>query len=468
MAQHIKGIPALGKATLGEFQANFSGEVIYPGDEGYETYRKVWNGMIDRRPALIARCYGVADVITAVQFARSHNLLVAVRGGGHNVAGNAVCNGGIVIDLSPMKGVRIDPTSRTVRAQAGVTWGELDHEIQAFGLATTGGIVSTTGISGLTLGGGIGWLMRKYGLACDNLLSVDIVTADGRYIVAKASEHPDLFWGVRGGGGNFGIVTSFEYQLHPVSTVTGGLVIYPAAQFRDVLRFYRDYCASAPDELTTLALFFTAPAEEFIPSSLHGTLVLGIAVCHCGSLEQAEMVLRPLHTFGPPAANLLSPMSYSALQTMFNDSYPAGRHYYWKSDYLTDLTDEAIETIGVHMVERTSLLSALNIHQMGGAIKRISAETTAFGHRDAPFLANIVASWSGPEPGEQHVQWARDLSAGLARYSKGTYVNFLTNEGEASVRASYDPEAYQRLVELKHTYDPTNLFRLNQNITPRL
>ena len=457
----------LGEATLAEFQASLRGALLRPGNEGYETHRKIWNGMIDRHPALIARCAGVADVISAVQFARSHHLLVAVRGGGHNVAGNAVCDGGMVIDLSPMKGVRVDPAARVVRAQAGVTWGELDRETQAFGLATTGGIVSTTGISGLTLGGGIGWLMRKYGLTCDNLLSVDIVTADGRSIVASADEHPDLFWGVRGGGGNFGIVTSFEYRLHPVSTIIGGMVIYPAALLHEALRFYRDFCASALDELTTLASLFTAPPEAFIPASLHGTPVMGIVACHCGSPEEAERVLRPLHMFGPPAVDLLGPMPYSALQTMVDTSYPAGQCYYWKSDYLTDLSDEAIDTILSHRARCLSPLSAVDIHQMGGAMARIDANATAFGHRDAPFLVNTVASWTTSQEGEQHVQWARSLSAGLARYSTGTYVNFLTNEGAAGVKAAYDPAAYQRLAALKQTYDPTNLFHLNQNIAPR-
>ncbi len=464
--QHTPSAP-LGEATLAEFQASLRGALLRPGNDGYETHRRVWNGMIDRHPALIVRCAGVADVISAVQFARSHHLVVAVRGGGHNVAGNAVCDGGMVIDLSPMKGVRVDPAAGVVRAQAGVTWGELDRETQAFGLATTGGIVSTTGISGLTLGGGIGWLMRKYGLTCDNLLSVDVVTADGRSIVASANEHPDLFWGVRGGGGNFGIVTSFEYRLHPVHTITGGMVIYPAARFHDALRFYRAFCASAPDELTTLASLFTAPPEEFIPPSLHGTPVLGIVACHCGSPEEAERVLRPLHTFGPPAVDLLGPMPYSVLQTMVDTSYPAGQCYYWKSDYLTDFSDEAIETIIAYRDRSSSPLSAVDIHQMGGAVARIDANATAFGHRDAPFLVNTVASWTNSQQGEEHIKWARSLSAELARYSTGTYVNFLSNEGEAGVKAAYDPTAYQRLVALKQTYDPTNLFQLNQNIVPR-
>jgi FAD/FMN-containing dehydrogenase len=468
MVQNTGGVPALGEATLGEFKANLRGEVICPGDSGYETHRKVWNGMIDRRPALIVRCCGAADVATAVQFARSHGLLVAVRGGGHNVAGNAVCDGGIVIDLSLMKGVRVNLAARSVRAQAGVTWGELDHETQSFGLATTGGVVSTTGIGGLTLGGGIGWLMRKYGLTCDNLLSVDVVTADGRYIVASASEHPDLFWGVRGGGGNFGIVTSFKYRLHPVSTITGGMIIYSASQFQDTLRFYRDFCATAPDELTTLATFFTAPPEEFIPAPFHGTTLLGIYVCYCGTSEQAELVLRPLQAFGSPVANLLGTMPYSALQMMVDNSYPAGQHYYWKSDYITDLNNEVIEKILVYVSRKTSPLSAVNIHQLQGAIKRISADTTAFGHRDAPFLVNAAAGWSESDQAEQHIQWARDLSAEVVPYSKGSYVNFVTNEGEAGIRASYDPAAYKRLVALKHTYDPTNLFHLNQNIAPEM
>ena len=458
----------LGDATIDELRSGLRGALIAPHDDGYDSARAVWNGMIDRRPALIARCHGVADVIAALRFARSQDLLVAVRGGGHNVAGHAVCDDGLVIDLSPMKGIRVDPAARTARAQAGATWGEFDHETMTFGLATTGGLVSTTGIAGFTLGGGIGWLMRKHGLTCDNLISADVVTADGQFVTCSESENSDLFWGLRGGGGNFGIVTSFEYRLHPLGTVLGGLVLYPAAQAREFLQFYRTFTETVPDELTTMFVRVTAPPAPFIPAHLHGMPVVGMAACYAGSLEEGEAALRPLRAFGTPPVDLIGPMPYSALQSMLDATAPPALHNYWKSDYLGALDDEAIATVVEHAAAMRSPLSQTHIHHLGGAVARAGADATAFGHRTAPYLLNALAIWTDPVESVQHRQWAREFSAAMRPFSTGVYVNFLANEGEAGVRASYEPRAYDRLVELKRRYDPTNVFRLNQNIQPTL
>src|SRR4029453_10646158 len=343
------------------FRSSVRGVLLCATDTGYDTARKVWNGMIDRPPALIVRCTGVADVIAAVQFVRTHDLLVAVRGGGHNVAGHAVWEGGLLIDLSRMKGMRVDPVQRTAHAQPGLTGGEFDRETQVFGLATPLGYISTTGIAGLTLGGGYGWLARSYGLASDNLRSVDLVTADGQCLTASATEHPDLFWGVRGGGGNFGIVTSFEYQLHPVGPVLGGVVIYPFAQARAVLQFHRDFTETAPDEYTCFPALGTSPAGE--PVAL-------LRVCYNGPLAEGERVLRPLRAFGSPLADHIGPMAYPALQTRYDDVTPPGLHYYWKSNALTELTDEAIDTMVAHCATRPAPQCGMALGQLGGAVNR--------------------------------------------------------------------------------------------------
>jgi hypothetical protein len=457
----------LDDAVVEGFRAQFGGEILTPADEGYDIHRKVWNAMIDKHPGLIARCHGVADVIAAVQLARQHALLVAVRGGGHNVAGNAVCDGGLVIDLSPMKGIRVDPAARTVRAEAGVTWGEFDRETQAFGLATTGGLVSSTGIAGFTLGGGIGWLTRKYGLACDNLRSVDMVTAEGRFLTASATDHADLFWGVRGGGGNFGIVTAFEYDLHPLSTVLGGWILYPIEQAPEILHVLSATLASAPDELTTVARLCTLPVVEMIPPALQNQEVIAVGVCHCGSAQEAEVALHPLRLVGTALIDLIAPVPYRVLQTMFDGLNPPGLHHYWRSDYLRTLDEQTIETILSQVAQRTSPLCVVDLHQMGGEASRISAEATAFGHRDAPFLINEIGTWTDQEEAERHIAWVRGLSAALQPFSAGSYVNFLAQEGAQVTKAAYTEATYSRLVALKTTYDPTNLFRLNQNIPPR-
>jgi FAD/FMN-containing dehydrogenase len=452
----------LREAVVGRFRDSLRGQLLLAVDDGYEAARKIWNGMIDRRPALIARCAGAADVVRCVDFARANNLLLAVRGGGHNVAGNAVCDGGLVIDLTGMKTVHVDPAGRTARADAGVTWGEFDKQTQAFGLATTGGQVSTTGIAGLTLGGGWGWLARKYGLASDNLLSVEIVTADGKLRTASATENADLFWGVRGGGGNFGVVTSFEYQLHPVGPVVGGFVFYPFAMAKEVLQRYRELTQAAPDELAADAALLTLP---------DGTKVAGIAACHCGPVAEGERMLGPLKAFGAPLVDQLGPTSYTAVQTMLDASYPSGIQHYWKSSFLQDISDKAIDTMIAQCTSQPSpMCHALLEYQLGGAVGRVDRDATAFAARDAQHAFLSLGVCAEPAEAKRCTQWAREFWQAMQPFSTGgVYVNYLggeADEGAERVRAAYGAEKYQRLLALKAKYDPTNLFRLNQNIRP--
>lgn len=463
------GETVLEEATVEEFKSSLRGELLRPGDEGYDEARAIWNGMIDKRPALIARCTGVADVIDAVNFARTNNLLVSVRGAGHNVAGKAVSEGGLMIDLSLMKGIHVNPKARTARAQPGVTLGDLDRETQAFGLAAPAGIVSTTGIAGLTLGGGIGWLSRKHGLTSDNLLSVDIVTADGRFLTASEDENADLFWGVRGGGGNFGIVTSFEYRLHPVGPiVVAGLVLHPMEKATEFLRFIREYAAKAPDELTVIPLLRLAPPAPFLPVEAHGAPVVGAGVLYAGPLEEGQRAVQPLKEFGSPLADLIGPKPFMALQSMFDSGAAPGNQYYLKSEYLFALSDDAIDAIVAHAARITSPLSLAAFFHLGGAVSRVGEDDTAFSHRDAAFALNIQASWLDPEESDEHIRWTRDFWTAMQPFSTGgVYVNFLSeDEGEDRVRAAYGATNYERLVALKNKYDPTNLFRLNQNIKP--
>jgi FAD/FMN-containing dehydrogenase len=458
----LQGADTVLKDTAIEaFRTRVRGELLCPVDAGYETARKVWNGMIDKHPALIIRCAGVADVITAVQFARTHNLLVAVRGGGHSVAGHAVCDGGLMIDLSRMKGMRVDPGQRTAHAQPGLTLGEFDRETQAFGLATPMGYLSTTGIAGLTLGGGYGWLARSYGLASDNLRSVDLVTADGQFLTASATQHPDLFWGVRGGGGNFGIVTSFAYQLHAVGAVLGGMMIYPFAQAKAVLQFHRDFISTAPDAYTCFPALGTSPAGE--PVAL-------LRVCYNGPLEEGERVLRPLRAFGSPLADHIGPMAYTALQSMYDAGAPPGVHHYWKSNSLTELSDDAIDTMVAHCVTRPSPRCGMALGQLGGAVSRVGQEETAFNHRNVRYDFISDGACTDPADAAACVQWARAFWEAMQPFSTGgVYVNYLgqeADEGTERVKAAYGSAKYARLVTLKNKYDPTNFFRLNQNIKP--
>jgi FAD/FMN-containing dehydrogenase len=454
------GMPAskpIEEGAVREFAAGLRGEIVRPEEDGYDAARPVFNGMIDKRPALIVRCAGTSDVIRGVDFAHAHDLLLAVRSGGHNVAGKAVCDGSLMLDLSPMKGMRVDPARRRARAQSGLTLGEFDHETQAFGLATPLGVVSMTGIAGLTLGGGLGWLNGKHGLACDNLLSADVVTADGRLLTASEEENEDLFWGIRGGGGNFGVVTSFEYRLHPVGPVLAGGLRYPAAKARDVLRFYHEFASGCPDELSTSALLGRAP---------DGSLVAGITVCYCGAIEEGERVLRPLRAFGSPLEDGIRPMAYTALQSAPDEGFPPGQQHYWKSSNLEHLSDEAIEVMVRLVKEMPSPSSGMGLQQMHGAASRVDPAATAFPHRDEHYDLLMLSQWANPADSEENVRWTRELFEAMQPFvGKGVYVNNLGEEEGDRVKEAYG-EHYERLVALKDRYDPTNLFRLNQNVKP--
>jgi hypothetical protein len=444
-----------------------TGKLIVPGDDEYDEARKVWNGMIDRRPAMIARCQTPEDVVASVNFARENDLLIAVRGGAHNVAGNATCDDGIVIDLSGMKQVTVDPVRQTATAQAGCTWADFDSATHPFGLATTGGLVSTTGIAGFTLGGGIGWLLRKYGMTIDNLRGADVVTADGRRVRATSNENSDLLWGLRGGGGNFGVVTAFEYDVHPLSTVLGGLTLYPASRGAEVLRFFRGFVAAAPDELTCIAIFLTAPPAPFVPAELQMQPAIAIAVCYAGDLDEGQRVVQPLRTFGPPAVDVICPMPYPVLQSMFDEGAPTGMQNYWKSAFLDDLSDGAVDVLVDAAAAIRSPLAALHIHHLQGAVSRVGAEATAFGNRDAQFVLNIVGLWPDPADSPLNMTWVRNTYSAISPHATGrSYVNFMADEGQDRVRAAYPQRSYERLVALKRKYDPANLFRLNQNIRP--
>lgn len=448
------------EAEVAEFGESLRGPLLGRGDAGYDEARTVWNGMTDKRPGLIVRCAGVADVIDAVNFARQHRLLVGVRGGGHSVAGRSVCEGGILIDLSQMKSVRVDPEKQTARAEAGVRWRGFDRETQAFGLATTGGTNSDTGIAGLTLGGGLGWLAGKYGLTCDNLLSADVVTADGRFLTASAEENPDLFWGLRGGSGNFGIVTSFEYRLHEVGPVLGGMVAHPLENAREVLRFYSDFSSDIPDELNTLCALLTSP---------EGVPIVAIAVCYNGSVDRGEEALRPLREFGPPLEDRIQPMPYLVLQTMLDDLFPRGRQYYWKANLIGQIGDDAIDTMIDFFGDVPSPFTGVGFQQLGNAANRVDPDATAFSHRDALYDFLMLSGWEDPSEADRNIEWTRALyDAMRPSLHAGIYVNALgeAEDSEDNVRTAYRPETYERLVALKNEYDPTNLFRLNPNIEP--
>jgi FAD/FMN-containing dehydrogenase len=458
--------PTVGEATAQELRDALKGELIAPSDQGYDEARSVWNGMIDRRPALIARCVDTSDVVAAIGFGRTEGLTVAVRGGGHNVAGNATCDGGLVIDLSKMKAIAIDPDARTVKAQGGLTWGELDGETQAIGLATTGGLVTSTGVAGFTLGGGIGWMMRKHGLACDNLIGAELVTADGQVVRTSESENAELLWGLRGGGGNFGVVTEFEFRLHPVSQVLAGLVAWPAPAARDVLRFWRDWVGETPDDLCTMGAFLYAPPEPFVPPEVVGQPIFAIACMHLDTEGTGEADLRPLRELGP-AVDVIGPMPYTVVQGMFDAGVPRGSRNYWRSGFLGALSDDALDTIIAHTDKIPAPMGQVHLHQMGGAVGRVPAGATAFGSRDAGFLMNYIGLWLDPAEDETNTAWVRAASDAMEPYGTGTrYVNFLADEGEAGVQSAYDSETITRLRNLKSRYDPTNFFHLNQNIKP--
>ncbi|MGZ9073216.1 MAG: FAD-binding oxidoreductase [Rhodoplanes sp.] len=442
-----------------EFRLRFRGEVIPPDDAAYDTARRIWNASVDRRPGMIARCSGAADVVDAVNFARENGLLVAVRGGGHNVGGRALCDDGMVIDLSRMRGIHVDAKNRTARVQAGATLGDVDRETHLFGLAVPAGVVSETGIAGLTLGGGVGWLVRKYGLTCDNVLSFDIVTAEGKLLTASAEDNGDLFWALRGGGGNFGVVPSFEYRLHPVSTVLGGMIVYPRDQAIEVLRFYRTFTQSAPEELTAYAGLLHTP---------DGMPAVAVVACYCGDLVGGEHALKPLREFGSPLLDALQPMPFPQMQSLLDGAFPAGNHNYWKSTFLRELSDEAIDVLVEHANRATSQLTAVVIEYYGGAASRVGVSETAFAHREAQYDVGILTQWTDPGESQRHIEWTRSLADALRPYSSGAYLlNFLDEEGDDTIRAAFG-ENYRRLVEVKNKYDPTNFFRLNQNIKPKV
>lgn len=458
----------LDQAALRELQGSFRGQLVAPVDPTYDEHRKVWNGSIDRFPALIARCGGVADVIAAVRFARKTGLAAAVRGGGHSFPGLSVCDGGLVIDLGPMKGIRVDPEARTARAQAGVLWGDLDRETQAFGLATTGGIVTHTGVAGLTLGGGIGWLQRKHGLTIDQLLSVDLVTADGEFVKASETENSDLFWGLRGGGGNFGIVTEFEFRLHPVGPIVfAGPIFWPIEKAPALLRFYREWSAEAPDELMTIVIHRKAPPLTFVPSELHGEPVVAVACCYAGPVEEGEAVVAPLKAFAPPVLDLCEPKPYVVHQAMFDPSFPHGWSYYMRACDVAELGDDVIDIAVDHASRIRSPLTTFPIWQLGGAVAREPEAGTAFSGRDAGHTFNVTAATATSEGFDAERDWVRRFWSALEPHHTSVYVNFLMDEGPERIRQAYGAERYDRLTALKRKYDSDNFFRLNQNIPPK-
>lgn len=450
-----------------ELRAVFDGPLLEPGDAGYDLARNIWNGSGDRRPALIAQCGGVDDVRAAVGFARKHGLLTSVRGGGHSIPGHSVCEGGLMIDLSLMKGVRFDEARLTARAQPGVKWGEFDREAARADLATPGGYVSTTGIAGLTLGGGIGWLSRLHGLTCDNLVSAEVVTSDGELVRAGSDENADLFWGLRGGGGNFGIVTSFEYRMHPLSTVLGGALVYDGRRTEEVLGQFAEFALAAPDELTMLGLLITGPRHPSYPEHMQGQPVVFIGVCYAGDIEAGERLLGEFRTGTRPDLDFVREVPYVKLQRMLDNDATWGVPWYEKATYARDITPEAIATFADHWRGRVSERDQMYMQQMGGRISRIPDDATAFGNRETEFVYMIMSGWKRGQDPAPHIGWARDGWAAMQPYGagQGVYVNFDSEDDPARVEATYGPK-YERLGRLKGTYDPTNLFRLNQNIRP--
>jgi len=456
----------LPETTIQQFKTSLRGQLIQPSDEEYESARRVYNGMIDKRPALIARCSNVADVITAINFACDQQLLLAVRGGGHNGGGLGTCDNGLVIDLARLHGIRVDPTARTVRVEGGCTWGDVDHATHAFGLATPSGIVSSTGVGGLTLGGGIGHLTRQCGLTIDNLLEVDIVLADGSFVTANAAQNADLFWAVRGGGGNFGVVTSFLFRLHPIQTVYGGPILWSMAQAADAMRFYRDFIASASADFNGWFAFMKVPPGPPFPEHLHAKTMCGMVCCYTGPLDKAEALFQPLRQFGPPALDFAGPLPYPALQSMFDSLLPAGMQWYWRADFVNELSDQAIALNVKYGAQIPTLLSQMHLYPIDGAAHRLGNGDTAFSYRDAKWAQVIVGVDPDPANNTKITSWSKDYWLALHPYSAGgAYVNFMMEEGQERVQATYR-DNYARLAQIKARYDPDNLFRVNQNIKP--
>jgi FAD/FMN-containing dehydrogenase len=459
--------PVLGEATVQELRQAVRGRVVTPADDGYTSASRIWSGAYDgHRPALVVRCTGTADVITAVGFARGNDLTIAVRGGGHSIAGFSTVDDGIVIDLSPMSAVSVDPTARRASVGGGAVWADVDHETQAHALATTGGLVSTTGVAGFTLGGGIGWTMRKFGLACDNLAAADVVTADGRLVHASETENPDLLWGLRGGGGNFGIVTQFEFDLHPLGPVIyGGPIFYPAQAAHELLGTFRGWAGTAPDEITAVVSLTTAPPLPVIPEEWHGKKVAALIAASTGPLDEGDALVRALRDVAEPIADLLGPMPYLGIQTLLDPLWPKGIHAYFKATNLAHLDDELVDRLCELHLDAPGPQCEVHVHQMGGAIARVAESATAFAERSMPFVLNAVTGWHDPDYGAAHKDWARAVIAAASDASTGrAYVNFLGDHDAA--RTAYGEGTYARLVSLKDAYDPTNVFRLNQNIEP--
>jgi FAD/FMN-containing dehydrogenase len=453
-------------AAVQDFASRLRGELIQPGDPTYDSARKVYNGMIDKHPALIARCADVADVIAGVNFARDCELALAVRGGGHNGPGLGVCDDGLVLDLSQMKGIRVDPAAHTVRVEGGCTWGAVDHATHPFGLATPSGFISSTGVGGLTLGGGIGYLARTFGLTIDNLLEVDVVLADGRFVTANAKEYPDLFWAVRGGGGNFGVVTSFLFKLHPISTVYGGPMIWPLEQASDLLKFWRDFITTAPEDINGWFAFITVPPAPPFPEQFHMKRMCALVWCYTGPLDEAEERFKPIRAFGPPAVDFAGPIPWPALQSMFDALYPAGLQWYWKADFFRELSDQAVDLHVKYGAQLPTMHSTMHIYPINGAAHKVGTGDTAFNFRDVNFAQVIVGVHPDTSQNERMIAWAKDYWLALHAYSAGgAYLNMVMDEGEDMVKAAYGNN-YARLAQIKAIYDPKNLFHINQNIKP--
>jgi FAD/FMN-containing dehydrogenase len=453
--------------AVAALRARVGGAVLTSGEDAYETARRVWNAMIDRKPGLIVQCTGAADVQAAVNFARDTDSVLAVRGGGHNIAGSAVCDGGVMIDLTPMKSVRVDPVGRIARVEPGVTLGEFDAATQAFGLVAPTGINSTTGLAGLTLGGGFGWISRKFGLTIDNLVSADVVAADGRLVRASENDNADLFWALRGGGGNFGVVTSFEFRLHPLGPeVMSGLIVYPMAQARDLIRRYREIAANAPDELACWFVMRAAPPLPFLPKDVHGTGIIAFAACYAGPMDAAERAMKPLRAMGTPIADVIGPHPFTGWQAVLDPLLTPGARNYWKSHSFATLDDGLIDVLVEHATKLPSAETELAFAQLGGAINRVAADATAYPHRDVAFLINLHTRWRDPADDAACIAWARSLFDACTPFaSGGTYVNFIPEDDNDGVKRAYLGNA-KRLAAIKAKYDPHNLFRVNQNIRP--
>ena len=457
---------ALDMAAVEAFKAQLRGSLIQPGDDNYEAARALYNAMIDKHPRLIVQSVDVADVISAVNFAREQRLALAVRGGGHNGPGLGSCDDGLVIDLSRMKGIHVDPKARTVRVEGGCTWGDVDHATHAFGLATPSGFISTTGVGGLTLGGGIGYLSRACGLSLDNLLSADIVLADGSYVTASESEHPDLFWAIRGGGGNFGVVTSFVFRLHEISTVYGGPIFWPLDQAKDVLKFWSNYVQDAPRDINGWFGYVTVPPAPLFPEQYHMEKMCAIVWCYTGPMDQAEERFAPIRALGTPAIDAAGPIPWPVLQSLFDGLYPPGLQWYWKADFFTDLSDAAIDVSVKYAEQLPTMHSTMHLYPINGAAHDVARDATAFSYRDANFSGVIVGVDPDPANNDQMIAWARNYWMAMHPYSAGGgYINMMMDEGQDQVRASYR-ENYDRLAEIKAKYDPDNLFHVNQNIVP--